>query len=400
MKNKLQYITIYLLIIITTSLIYSEYTNLIFIINMLLSTFILFKYKITPTKKDFLILWIISIIMLSLYLYTNGSYTLMSMINTITTFYFTIIYYRFNRAGFIDKYINIMIFICIVSLFGFISDMTNTFSFFIDKLPQLINSNPGFGNPHGGFFYVFRNINHSTRNSGFCYEPGKFQFFINLALYFILFCKTNIKYINIKFLILMITLITTMSTTGIIMGVIIIICYIFNKKNNIEKRFIFISVLIGLFIIMIFFYEQAYEVLIKKLQFNRDTKTFDYGSGKTRLNDIKLDLEIFKLNILGNGWKFYEEYWRIKQIGNYLYTTGSSSNSLTSMFAVYGIIFAGYINLKYILNFVFRSKNIIIILLLLFMYFYQNLSQSFSLTPLMIIFMISDNKQLFGNGEE
>lgn len=396
MKNKLQYLTVYLMIIMTTSLIYSEYTSLFFILNIIITILIMYKYRVFPGKKDLIFLWIISIILLLLYVYTNGSYTIMSMLNTITTIFFTITYFKFNKNDFINKYVNIVVFIAIISIIGYITDISNSFNFLIDKIPQLIKSNPGFGSPHGGIFYVFQNINHSTRNSGFCYEPGKYQYFLNLAIYFILFCKTTLKRINIKLLILILTLITTMSTTGIVMGLIIVASYILLGKNRVSKKFVLTCIIIAMVVIIIFFYEQTYEILYKKLQFNYDTKTFDYGSGKTRLNDIKLDIEIFLNNIFGNGWHKYEEYWRLKQYGNYLYTTGSSSNSLTSMFAVYGLVFSSYINYRYLKKFIFNSKNITIMILLIIMYFYQNLSQSFSLTPLMIIFIISNNNELFG----
>ncbi|WP_278600286.1 hypothetical protein, partial [Clostridium tertium] len=112
--------------------------------------------------------------------------------------------------------------------------------------------------------------------------------------------------------------------------------------------------------------------------------------------DIKLDLEIFSMNIWGNGWVYYKDYWSAKQYGNYLYTTGSSSNSLTSMFAVYGIVFSIYINYKYIHSFFRKSNDMLMVSILIFMYLYQNLSQSFSLMPMMIIFILSNNELLYG----
>ncbi|WP_432733966.1 hypothetical protein [Clostridium perfringens] len=327
---------------------------------------------------------------------TNGSMTIASILNTLTSIIFTAIYFKFSYNDFTTIYIKIIIFLGIISLFGYFSDLTNSFGFLVDKLPRLITSNSKLGNPTGGFFYVFRNINKINQNCGICYEPGKYQFLLNLAMYFMLFCKNGIKKKKLVFLILSITIATTMSTTGIVMYIVIIIAYLISNKDSISKSYIILIFIITAIVIFSFFYDEITVTLFKKMNFNFSTMTFEYGSGNTRLNDISLDIEIFLNNIWGNGWRNYKNYWELKQYGNYLYTTGSSSNSLTSMFAVYGILFSLYINIKYITNFIFKSKSIIIILLLLITYFYQNLSQSFSLTPLMIIFLLSKNDILYG----
>lgn len=400
MKKYLQYISIYILIIMSASLIYAEYMNIFFLLNLVISSIIIIKYKIFINLKDIIFLFIITILLIVLFWYTKGSFSISSALNTITTIFFTELYFRFNKDEFIDKYINIIIFICIISLFGYITDLTNTFNFIIQKLPKLITSDPKLGNPTGGIFYVFRNINKLTQNCGFCYEPGKYQFFLNIALYLILFCKTNKKHIKFKFIILLITIATTMSTSGLVVCMVIIAIYLISNNNSINKSYITIIFIIIALICLIFFYDKISVTLFKKMNFDFSTMSFEYGSGNTRINDIKLDIEIFKNNILGNGWENYKNYWAIKQYGNYLYTTGSSSNSFTSMFAVYGVIFSLYINYKYIRNFILNSKTIFISILLMFTYLYQNLSQSFSLTPIMLIFILSNNYILYGKGDE
>lgn len=396
MKVFLQYASIYILILMTSSLIYPEYMEIFFLINIFISIIIFIKYRLFINKNDMTFIFILSTILIFLFWYTNGGISIQSIINTITTIFFTSLYFKFNREDFINKYINIISVIAIISIIGYISDITNTLNIIIDKLPSLINSNPILGNPKGGLIYVFRNINKINQNCGFCYEPGKYQFFINLAIYFILFCRNTVKMRKFKFTILLITLATTMSTTGLLMGIVIVILSIFKKNIFISKRYILVMFMIVCCICLIFFYERINLTLFQKLNFDFRTFTFEYGSGNTRINDIKLDLEIFSMNIWGNGWVYYKDYWSAKQYGNYLYTTGSSSNSLTSMFAVYGIIFSIYINYKYIHSFFRKSNDMLMVSILIFMYLYQNLSQSFSLMPMMIIFILSNNELLYG----
>ncbi|WP_278601016.1 hypothetical protein, partial [Clostridium tertium] len=230
MKVFLQYASIYILILMTSSLIYPEYMEIFFLINIFISIIIFIKYRLFINKNDMTFIFILSTILIFLFWYTNGGISIQSIINTITTIFFTSLYFKFNREDFINKYINIISVIAIISIIGYISDITNTLNIIIDKLPSLINSNPILGNPKGGLIYVFRNINKINQNCGFCYEPGKYQFFINLAIYFILFCRNTVKMRKFKFTILLITLATTMSTTGLLMGVVIVILSIF-KKN-------------------------------------------------------------------------------------------------------------------------------------------------------------------------
>lgn len=71
------------------------------------------------------------------------------------------------------------------------------------------------------------------RNVGFAQEPGYFASYIIIAMFFNLLIN-NYKYINRNFIILLITLITTQSTTGYVaFGVIIILIILQSKRGKI-----------------------------------------------------------------------------------------------------------------------------------------------------------------------
>lgn len=94
----------------------------------------------------------------------------------------------------------------------------------------------------------------TTRNAGICWEPGCYQAFLNIALLFLL---DGWKYREIEpsfkqLLVLIITIITTGSTTGLILFAIILFAYrnvwrIRNKNGILIPIVILVAILIMLF---------------------------------------------------------------------------------------------------------------------------------------------------------
>lgn len=82
------------------------------------------------------------------------------------------------------------------------------------------------------------------RNASIFWEPGVFQIYLNFALVYLLFVKKKINFF--KIIIILISIITTMSTTGIFLsGLIITLKIIFFKVKS-------VTYLIGKFILIIF----------------------------------------------------------------------------------------------------------------------------------------------------
>lgn len=113
---------------------------------------------------------------------------------------------------------------------------------------------------YNAFIYVFmqpKGYSHfllTTRNAGICWEPGCYQAFLNIALLFLL---DGWKYREIEpsikqLLVLIITIITTGSTTGLILLAIILFAYrnvwgIRNKNGILIPIVILVAILIMLF---------------------------------------------------------------------------------------------------------------------------------------------------------
>ena len=68
-----------------------------------------------------------------------------------------------------------------------------------------------------------------SRNSGFAQEPGSFAVYICLAIFINLFITKDAKNSNIRFWVLAVTLISTQSTTGYVIFMLILVYYILSK---------------------------------------------------------------------------------------------------------------------------------------------------------------------------
>lgn len=394
MLNFFKYILIYILLIMTSSIIYAQYMQIIWGIALVIAINLILLNKVKLNYKFIKILISITVLFIFLYLYSNGSYTIMSMLNTLSMIVISYVYINYIGDEFIDRYINIIVFIVIISIFGYINDLTGIGNVIINKLPRLITYNQNLSSVRGGFLFAFHKMNHIGRNSGFCIEPGKFQYFINLALIFLIyFKKIYIKNINFKLVILIIGVITTFSLGAYIITIIILIPYMLNFRFNNKLKILVlllctISICANINIIN--------EKIISKASFDFKTGKFAEGSGNTRLNDIKLDIEIFKENILGNGWKEYEKKWTYRTEG-LNYTKGSSSSSLTSTLAVYGIVIWIYILFLYYISIrKLTKRNLSLKIILLIFVFWQSLTQSFLITPLSFGIWFLDYNLIYG----
>lgn len=79
----------------------------------------------------------------------------------------------------------------------------------------------------------------ATRNSGIFWEPGAFQFFLNLGLIFVFESEGSIKHYRIKQIILTVVVLSTQSTTGYLILSLIYIYYVAinnAKKMNTSQR--------------------------------------------------------------------------------------------------------------------------------------------------------------------
>lgn len=157
----------------------------------------------------------------------NGTMVTTSYINSMVVSYLPFVICFFvaevmDAQSYMEKYTNIMVAICIVSLVCF------TIAVSQPMIAWAISKSVEF-NDHIyniSWFYTWGwSVHVFSRNSGPFWEPGGFQGFILMALLMVLF-KREHKWAKVKIVIYILTILTTGSTTGyILLGIIIVLFY-------------------------------------------------------------------------------------------------------------------------------------------------------------------------------
>lgn len=121
-----------------------------------------------------------------------------------------------------------------------------------------------------GKHYLFMGFNLFAiwigRNSGIFWEPGGYQIFLNMALFFLMDGKElNFSTIDwIKSAIIILSIITTKSATGYIV-LAMIVFYFFSKKVNIKNIFTSTFIIpVGIAILLLIFNSQAIQMKLSK----------------------------------------------------------------------------------------------------------------------------------------
>lgn len=248
-----------------------------------------------------------------------------------------IIYYLLAsllRDNFSKYFVNIIVSISLVSLFFYISinlssdiyKLLLSISSGLKSIGSGINhdTSTNYGQSLVLYYIPYNNI---FRNSGPFWEPGMFAVFINIALAINIIKLNKIKSKSTYFL--LITSITTLSTTGIIATLFILIFYyIFIRPN-------FKSILV-IFIILsssLLFFQSEYGVSKINSQFADNDKSY------SRFGAILYHLDIIKTYpITGIGYDS-NNFSKIEKL--------ISPNGITNIFIIWGIPFALYFYILY-----------------------------------------------------
>ena len=147
--------------------------------------------------------------------------------------------YKIDPINYIQRLIKLIFYIALISIILFTATRLFGFNSFSGIFPHLYTSfyREGQVYSYGGFLYRFVTL-HSDRNCGPFGEPGQYQCVLSVALYFILFrpnlfeTKKRMQYMIVFFL----TLITTLSTSGYIGMIILILCFLQYTSKTVDKR--------------------------------------------------------------------------------------------------------------------------------------------------------------------
>jgi hypothetical protein len=358
-KLNINFLIVFLTIFLSFTPLISNFFKLLITIILILLIIIFFpkisKQNNTLKIVAFIILFLFSIFLDFLRINTLSEFSLINFYFPITFLFGYFLSERISLKEFLIYTHKITIFFAILS-FGAIIIYT-FFPNIVFNLPIYINRNTIHRTAY--FFNILTVDNFIVpRNAGFTWEPGAFQFLLNIGLFSYLRYNKRINFFIL--IVYILAIISTGSTTGILtLFINLIIIFLFLKKNNNK---LIISA------IVIFFLYFSLDLLAYHLNYKILTQ-FDDSS--TRFIPLFNAFIYSYKNIFGVGNSFYDLYYEINNYGSF--------DSYSQIFIRYG-----YFLLLLILITLSRLKGHFIPLLFIILLTFSSLSLWFFpfLTPL------------------
>lgn len=290
-----------------------------------------------------------------------------------------------NIYNVLNKVSTLVTILAIISIFFFIFGSVLHILKPTNNLTIYVNNNPKIVDSYFGLHYEVQKENtfgiELYRNTGIFYEAPKYTLILSIILMYELFIlKNKNKKRNI---ILSITILTTMSLTGIFGLILIWLGYIFFKDSIKTYKGILIKAVF--FIILLLFSYEFIDVFAKTMAIKSDTASYS-----TRMDNYIAGFKAWMDNpIFGAGYlnmktiiSYYSSF-RLNDIGY--------SNSLFRILAQGGI----FLILMYIIPIIkflvtgFKNKNPDVIYFgALFIYFFITTSFSYNFIMILLLFFM------------
>jgi hypothetical protein len=165
-------------------------------------------------------------------------------------------------------------------------------------------------------------VGFTSRNCGMFWEPGAFQGYLNIALFFLLYVP-QYKFKKLECFVIVVALLTTKSTTGFLCMALIALYFLLTKyKTSLFSRIISTMVVLGVF-------SYAYinlDFMHDKIEHHQNLETYEEG----RLNDYIRFAKLIENNMFtgisseandkaatGNGFLAFWVYYGIVGIVTY-----------------------------------------------------------------------------------
>lgn len=323
-SHKLSVMIISLLLIISSGeLMYENFyrvTSIVFLFLVIVIVIIENKYNQLPISASLYLLYLFIALIINIIInkepYMNNYIGV--FVKLLTVFLCGIVV---GLKEFKEAYTKIMYVLCFVSLVFYIIGIIYPAMVFLLPEIRIVSSTVyyKYAIVHS-FRYVhgFVNLNNFSKNSSIFWEPGAYQFFLNIALYFEM---NKSKKSVIRVMIYMAGIISTFSTTGILTLFIILASKV-KLRRYINIKTLFGSVVI-IVVIIICTYKNI-DIYFNKFQQGSNS----YISYESRMTNTSQDFNIILNNPFGVGYTNY-----------FIYHEGGSENSVTSMWCMYGLLY-------------------------------------------------------------
>ena len=267
---------------------YSTKIIVFFLVAFLLC--LLYKKKIFGDIKTIFVLFLMSVfILLPGVVFGDSISTYIAIIMQLCIGYFCASFIPIEKYK--KKYVSVIVFFALISLIGFVVGMLMPSIVRIFPLIDTIEDSSVVY--YNAYIYIFMarkgydSVVLTVRNAGICWEPGCYQMFLNIALFLLLDANRDKKQqlFYVKFLILIVTIITTVSTIGYILMMTLLIVmrksWLGNLKALLALPFILCIVIFALN------YFSAGDAIIEKIK----SELSAIGTSKQNpINRISLDV--------------------------------------------------------------------------------------------------------------
>lgn len=258
MKYKITLYSLAYLVIAFTGFNLFNYMDWTKIIIFMILLYLVAKYKVKfDVKVIYLLLYVLVIIEVQSIMWSGSIFTTLTFITTTVIFPYLIL--KIMGLDFPEYLVNIIYGYSIISLFFWIlTNISSSFHSFLAKLPVILGTDPVKGTeffaaiPKQFIIYTYEPaiVAGMTRNPGPYSEPGAFAVILIFALIFNILKSNNL--FNKKNIVLMITIISTFSTAGILALLIIFNYYIMVTRKihqSIKYLIFFLTFIISGYVI-------------------------------------------------------------------------------------------------------------------------------------------------------
>ena len=378
-KTAIHYFYLYVLLFVNGSALHSYYFTSsaaqIILLCVILLGYIYFRIKLP--SQNILLFSMLLIDFLRVGLMNVGGSRIIVLLFFVKNILVAYLVYMIEPEACIKRYCKLVYFFAVISIPFFIA--TNISPDFVRSLSPIVLKNY-LNNSHyyGGLLYVVRRD--YSRNVSIFYEPGVYEIVLIVAIFFLLFKpeEFNNKQRKKMFIVFIIALITSQSSTGYINLCVLLITYIFNrrdfsnKKKTVTLLFIFaVMLVIGDYSIRgdnSFIYNTVltkfFNIFIRYANNSQNL----YANASTlgaRVASFNIMIECLKKSIFGVGY----EYWEILEMRYFASVAIATGFALGNFLASSGIIsfsIVEYIIFKPIIGAYKQIKNEILALILIY----------------------------------
>lgn len=399
----LQYIVIYVMLLMQGTAFENTYHDLFQIAIFVIG--IAYGVNRFLSKKEFARTAVLVVSLFITYIVTKGSLTIASVITLINTFLLVTCAYKICPDKVVERTIKLIYGLSLISLVLYAIQMLNPNLLKSISLPYTFKSGDAYwvnGTRvdlviYFNFVFSFSPYAQRLRNCGLYTEPGIYAMVLTAALFLLLYNKEKIpaKKFNRYLLVLIITMISTQSTMGIMCLGVVLVYILFTNRADMGNVKI-IMILVGVVMVAVsisqglnsFLYKN---VLNKIYDVNKGIIDLTVSTGASRLESIRADMEIALTHPFGVGYLDYIPMWNT--IKRNIPDTASCVG-FTKNLAVFGFIPIVY-TVIYYCN-VFRNKNkslaVSYFICLLIMFFSQ---PNFFAPVLMLVSYMADKEISF-----